>query len=452
MSYRPYLVADRPSALRVLRGALPDYSATGLGIMTHANVTETVRDFLRAFPSSAGYYDRHDSFEEDDESTYVDADGSLTSVGQRIRDRTTIICDSGAFQKDGVTYESYPELFDQYDSMGVDLGVINDVLNDSEATYAEARQALEVYESGTYDFELVGVAQGTDLESYLRSYRRLRTLGYEKLAIGGLLSKAGSRTGKFAQVSDTAFMRAVLEAIRDEFPRAWLFALGCHHPYRHHLFEKLGIAGADYKGWLFKYKSQFVDKEKARNWRFQELRSFLKQNIFPNGVGSPASRLLILQPSNTIMAAEDLRSIGSRTHGSYMGVVRRWRHDRPAVGNDVDVAFLTDSHGLLNETCLAPPRRTTSTSRIAGNYERRIRSEFASYLRYRKYDEILVAGNQQFRERCRPLKTITGLDTQCDTSVDFTEGRLGPQLSQLREWLHAESSATGSFTVSSQVK
>lgn len=452
MSFRPFLVADRPSAFRIIRGAMPDLAASGLGIMTHANVTENVAGFIRSFPSSGGFYPRNDSFEADDERYYVTETGELKDLGTRIQHQTTIICDSGAFQKEGTAFDSYEKLFRKYQKLGVDYGIINDQLNDSKGTLDEAHEAIDVYQTGQYQFDLVGVAQGKSVEEYLDCYDRLRELGYEKVGVGGLLSKTGNRSGKFAQVSDTTFMERVLREIRKENPESWLFALGCHHPSRHHLFDQLQLAGADYKGWLFKYQPQFIDQFKARKWRFQELRSFLKQNIFPRQVGSPASRLLILQLNNKSTSGKRLQAAQKRNYGPYMGVVRSWRHEKSAQTEDVDIVFVSERYGLIPGSCRLPPIQERNTSRIHSCQGQALRADIASYLRYRKYSEILVAGNTRHRERCLPIEVIERLESSSRTSIEYTSGTLGEQQSQLREWLQSEISANSTFEVSAQVQ
>lgn len=445
MSFRPFLVADRPSALRIIRGATPDLSANGLGIMTHANVTENVGGFIRNFPSSGGFYEPQDNFEADDETRYVTARGDLTQIGKRIRDRTTIICDSGAFQKEGVPFDDYIELFDRYEELGVDKGIINDELNDREGTIEEAREAISVYESGNWEFDLVGVAQGLTLNEYLACYEDLCNIGYDHIAIGGLLSKTGDRSGRFAQVSDSEFMESVLRAIREEYPSDWIFALGCHHPSRHALFEELELAGADYKGWLFKYNPQFVDTQKSREWRFQELRSFLRQNIFTQRVRDTTSQLLILPLPDKTIDAEPLQTAKNRFHGGYLSSYKKHYQS----SGTIDVVFISENYGILPSEYKIPAKMPTE-SRIVGDPEQIVRSELSNLLRYRKYDEVLVAGGKEYRELCRCLLTITELNSEGETTVRRLSGPFGNQLQQLIKWLGSTQKAAGEFTASAQ--
>lgn len=450
MTFRPFLVADRPSALRIIRGATPDLSPSGLGIMTHANITDNVAGFIQNFPSSGGFYERNDAFEVDDESRYLTADGNYTPCGQRIRDRTTIICDSGAFQKEGATIRDYDTLFDRYDELGVDYGIINDVLNDPKATYEEATEAYAKYDPDQRSFALVGVAQGQSLKEYLGSYEQMRELGYDHIAVGGLLSKQGERSGKFAQVSDTEFMKSVLTRLRTEYPSDWLFALGCHHPLRHHFFEELDLFGADYKGWLFKYKAQLTDTLEARKWRFRELRSFLRQNIFRRRVGQPAPRLLILPEPDVVDQFAEETTAWERYCGGYLSSFAKWRRETPNSEDLVDIAFVSDTYGLVPGDFQLPSYSSETSNRIAGDFEAMLRADFANLLRYRKYDHILIAGGKAHREQCRPIKTLTQLDSDAETDIDEVSGRFGTQLQQLVQWLNAVEQDSGNFVVSAQ--
>lgn len=451
MSFRPFLVADRPSALRIIRGAMPDLSATGLGIMTHANITDNVANFIREFPSSGGFYDYHDDFELDDESHYVGPNGEFTQTGGRIRDQSIIICDSGAFQKEGAKIGHYPTLFDRYDDLKVDYGIINDVLNDDEKTYEEAAEAIAAFNPDKRSFSLVGVAQGTSLSEYVRSYEQLRDLGYEHIAIGGLLSKSGNRSGKFAQISDTEFMKEILRTVRERYPDDWIFALGCHHPSRHQFFEDLDLYGADYKGWLFKYQSQFNDRLQDRHWRFQELRSFLRQNVFRQSVGDPSSRLLILPMPDDCSASSRSVSAWKRFQGGYCSTLRKWRQEVRPEDDDVDVMFISDSHGLVPDDYLLPSETVNNEERIIEPLNKSLRTDFAKLLRYRRYNQAFIAGGEQHRSRCRPLKTLVGLDSDATTEIIEVSGSFGEQLQQLRNWLNDTTDRSGEFVVSTHV-
>ena len=97
------------------------------------------------------------------------------------------ICDSGVFTKMGCMMD-YTDLFDIYKKMDVEYGIMIDFFNDKDKTIESAEVAMDKYNE-KYQFELVGVAQGNTIEEYLECYDGLKSLGFEKIAVGGLLKK-----------------------------------------------------------------------------------------------------------------------------------------------------------------------------------------------------------------------------------------------------------------------
>jgi len=171
-----------------------------------------------------------------------------------IAKRTIKMVDSGVFGKHGCDLD-YADLFEAYERMNADYGVMIDVLRDSAATVASARRALRAYSQRDYQFELVGVAQGNQCKDYLRCYRKLQNMGFSCIAIGGLLRKR-KNTVRYTYVRSQVLMDQVLRQVRAEFDPSWLFALGVFHPKRIPLFVEHGVWGSDYKGWLFNYEKK----------------------------------------------------------------------------------------------------------------------------------------------------------------------------------------------------
>jgi len=258
----PFFVADRPASLKILRG-IPFNKYDGpIGIMTHANTSENFQDFMRAFPC----HPSHKRSECDE-------------ICARLKKRVVKMCDSGVFSKNGCPVD-YPELFEIYERMQVDYGIIIDHLRSKTKTLKSARRALRVYESGDWTFKLVGVAQGISLKDYLECYERLKRLGYQHIAIGGLLKKRRN-TAHYSYVRGNGVLFNVLEAIRDRYPTDWLFALGCYHPDRHLRFQKLGLFGSDYKGWIFNYRPRKdLGERRARVSRYMQVRKSIAREIF----------------------------------------------------------------------------------------------------------------------------------------------------------------------------
>ena len=243
----PFFVADRPKSLDILAGLnLQAYPGVRIGIMAHANTTSRFRSMFREYPCHRPQAcpvigNRPCPYQENREACPHRA---------YILRHTVKMSDSGVFTREG-GHLSYEELFQRYEEMGVAYGIILDVFRDPQGTVKSARKALEAYHAGRFTFRLVGVAQGVGLDDYLWSYRKLRSLGYTHIAVGGLLRKV-EKSARYTQVNNETFMEEVLTRLREIYPEDWLFALGCLHPKRLALFQRLHIWG-DYKGWIFQY-------------------------------------------------------------------------------------------------------------------------------------------------------------------------------------------------------
>ena len=215
----PFFVVDRPMSLELLRYSEIDKQKGVYGLMAHANTSARFQNLFREFKG----------------------------------DNIIKAADSGVFTKDGCKLH-YEELFSIYERMGVDYGIMIDFLKNKDKTLESARIALEIYEKKDYPFKLVGVAQGNTLEEYLECYDELKRLGFNYIAIGGLLKK-NVNSARYVRVRDENFLRDVLREIRNDYKNDWLFLLGCYHPKRHRLFEEFNVFGGDYKGWILNYKT-----------------------------------------------------------------------------------------------------------------------------------------------------------------------------------------------------
>jgi len=243
----PFSVIDRPNHLRVLR-TLDLYGPDQIvhvGVMTHARLSPKMQRLVREFP--------------------CDGRGCVSVLGvpcpfrescercpyrAHIRRRMVWMCDSGAFARQGAP-GSYPHLFELYDRLCVDYGIIADVLWDSVATLESACQAMVAYLPYRERFSLVGVAQGETVEDYLGCYQALKAMGFRFIAVGGLLSKVPG-TARYAKVSREGLLWEVLGVIRASYPEDWLFALGTLHPERVAQLVRYRT-WADSKRWLFQY-------------------------------------------------------------------------------------------------------------------------------------------------------------------------------------------------------
>jgi hypothetical protein len=214
----PFFVVDRPISLQIIQGVKVPNDRK-IGLLAHANTSANFRRLFREYPS-ANVIKMCDS-----------------AIFHSNRDRTT-----------------YAELFSRYEEMGADYGVIMDVLRDPSNTLESAAEALKVYSKDQFSFELVGVAQGRNVEEFLTCYEGLVGMGYEHIAIGGLLHKHGDHA-PYHSVKDEGLLKDVLSEVRSKFNPSWLFVLGCLHPSRLALFTDLRVWG-DYKGWIFEYRTR----------------------------------------------------------------------------------------------------------------------------------------------------------------------------------------------------
>jgi len=106
-------------------------------------------------------------------------------------------------------------------------------------TIKSARKAISEYQSGDYSFALVGVAQGETTEEYFQCYEQLLSLGYDHIAVGGLLQKRSTR--RICAGGEATVVEDVLRGIRKKFDPDGFFPLGVLHPDRIELFKEVGV-------------------------------------------------------------------------------------------------------------------------------------------------------------------------------------------------------------------
>ena len=239
----PFFVVDRPISLEILKGYWSTRSGFCYGLMASVSPTSRFRELFAKFPC-----DECESCRSGNEPL-----GTSEPCQPRPCSREDVvnIGDSGIFGD--AERLSYQKLFERYEEMGVDYGIMVDYFLDAERTAESAAQAVEAYGSRPRKFRLVLVAQGNDLDEYLDCYSRLRELGDFPIAIGGMLRRKGN-SARYFHVYQPDFLNEVLRSIRQRFDPEWLFVLGVYHPNRHEFLASWGVKGADYKGWIFNYK------------------------------------------------------------------------------------------------------------------------------------------------------------------------------------------------------
>lgn len=258
----PFFVADRPASLLILKGIMLRHPDVKVGVMSHAFTSKNFWQMFSDYPYKLNllYEDQYFLNEED-------------ILAQNL----IKIADSGVFTRNGCTID-YNELFIRYNQLGVEFGVIIDILKDSNETVQSAMKGLRIYlrDKHKYHFKLIAVAQGKTMDEYLKCYEKLQQR-FEYVAIGGLLKKR-ENSARYVRVQDEQFMYDVLTVIKKDFSPEWLFPLGCYHPSRHKKFDEIGVWGSDYKGWIFNYKPK-IDSLKNLN---KNLTPFDLSNGFTN--------------------------------------------------------------------------------------------------------------------------------------------------------------------------
>lgn len=215
--YRPFCLADRPNHVRILQRAANQTG--GFGVLTQATVTDSVQELI------------------------ADLD-------------VPVVVDCGAFAQqdfDG----SLTDLFDTYERMNADYGLIPDEISERVATDDSVATAIRFWRRAhpRWSFEPVPVAQGDTPLDYANAYWDCYQMGADRIAIGGLLETEGNRSSGHATGSNELFN--IIQHIREHNPRiwreTWTFALGCDHLRRRPRFSSLGVQAADSNRWLFQY-------------------------------------------------------------------------------------------------------------------------------------------------------------------------------------------------------
>jgi hypothetical protein len=259
----PFFVADRPASLLILKGVFLKYPSIKVGIMTHAFTSKNMWQMFKNFPYNV---------------PLLYENKVLLKYDDLLAENLIKMTDSGVFSKNGCNIE-YEELYERYNRMGTNFGIMIDVFRDARETIKSAEMALRIYEKNQkkYKFKLVAVAQGNTLGEYLECYEKL-SRNFEFVAVGGLLKKL-ENSARFVRVRDEKFMYQVLSSIKKEFKPNWLFALGCYHPSRHKRFEEIGVWGSDYKGWIFNYKlkRQLIKSINEELFLFESKNGFKKE-------------------------------------------------------------------------------------------------------------------------------------------------------------------------------
>jgi len=232
---RIFFVADRPVSLEILKTFFVKVYNLNLpmefGLLTNPFVSRRFKELFKSFP-----FKTRVKYEKFLGLTYT------PEVDQIIHGSIVKFVDSGIFNASRLDYE---ELFRLYDHLNADFGAIKDYFRDYRKTIKSAERAIRTFRKGNYRFKLVGVLQGRNLEEYMESYRRMRDMGIEYLAIGGLLHKNGN--SNYMSLKDENLLVNIVRTIKRKQKDAWVFVFGSFGARRRRLLEDIGVWGADYK-------------------------------------------------------------------------------------------------------------------------------------------------------------------------------------------------------------
>ncbi|WP_298682383.1 peroxide stress protein YaaA [uncultured Methanomethylovorans sp.] len=424
----PFFVADRQASLRILRGLdVPD--GKKIGIMTHANTSDNFKNVVARFPCSENEYCEIIG-------TNCPCNKNIINCipGQQYARKIIKISDSGVFTKEGCMFDNYDQLFEQYDKMKVDYGIMIDYLKDKEETLRSAELALETYREEQRSFKLIGVAQGNSLDEYIECYKELKKLGFEHVAVGGLLEKRENSV-RYVRIRNESFLSEVLIKIREIDPDGWIFALGSYAPSRHYNFLETGVQGSDYKGWIFQYTKINENAKKgdleARNSRFEQVRSYISNNILAKKQSFGTwPKLMILPCSKRKMDAQYKIPAIDRYEGQYFRIIKKYISDFS--NNDgFDVAILSAKYGLLQPMDEIHDYDLKMNDSIAASLNESIIEKLASMNKEKQYKEVAINLGKSY------FKAIDGYDDIFGKNTELTifEGKIGERQQQMINWL-----------------
>ncbi len=220
--------------------------------------------------------------------------------------------DNGIFARIGMTTR---ELLAYAEGVTCDYLFAPDVFADPEATLERAEEAMREWKRSRYPFRLVGVAQGRPVEhwgveegkealarsvdDYVKCVWELVGLGYEHIAVGGLLRRRGD-SEKSRQVGagplrriDEPLMWGVLGRLRELETRGelvlppWLHVLGALNQDRLSRFTRLGVTSTDSKQWARAYTRYRDFKGASAAYRRGLRARFVREQYFQRQMPLP---------------------------------------------------------------------------------------------------------------------------------------------------------------------
>lgn len=430
-NFIPFFVVDRPASLRIIRG-IKLINGKKLGLMAHANTSDNFKNKFRQFPCTDKPY-----CEVIGKSCPYNRNLDLCLEGKKFLNQIVKISDSGVFTKDGCLFPSYSDLFNEYEKMGIDYGIMIDYLKDKEKTIASASLALSEYNRKKWSFNLIGVIQGESLKDYLECYVQMKGMGYKHIAVGGLLKKH-ENSARYVQVRDETFLWQVLKEIRKLDPDGWLFSLGCYAPSRHDRFLELDMFGSDYKGWIFQYKNKYPNAKRgnksAKISRFLQVRQFINNKVLDKPQVSVRPRsLLILPCSKTkINSNAEIEAINLYDGPFFKLLRKQFRENK--MGN-IDVNIISAKYGLINSHSKIHTYDHKMNQKRAKELNQKIVSDFSKIINNgHHYQNLFVNLGKKY------LVAFEGYEATIPKnkhlSIIVAEGKIGQRMKLMKDWIN----------------
>lgn len=171
----------------------------------------------------------------------------------RIPSEFPVLGDCGAYSYRGYYEPPYEtkEILEYYETLGFDIGVSIDhlILPEHEdmderkrrlaITEANAREFIKLHHEGNYTFKPSGIAQGWDVDTYVKSVKNLIEMGYQHISLGGLA------------FSPNEVIIEILESIAPILPEYMeVHLFGAARLESVNLFNRLGVTSFDSTSYL----------------------------------------------------------------------------------------------------------------------------------------------------------------------------------------------------------
>ena len=397
--------------------------------MTHANTFKPFKSDLAKFPC----FDLNNCGVVDGPCPY-NGDLKQCTKGKRLDESVIKICDSGVFQRKGCEIPSYKQLFQEYEDMGADFGIIMDVLKDKDKTLATAKEAIELYKQKKWAFDLIGVAQGNKTKEYIECYTALQDMGYEHIAIGGML-KRREKSARYVSVRDESLLIDILSAIRKIDKDGWIFALGCYAPGRHRIFLEHHVSGADYKGWIFQYEGRSSKRgnKKSQKKRFKAVRNFIEDKVLIwSQKHREGPRLLIVPCAKTKVKTMEKIQAYRLYNGPVYNMLRKYQINFS--NNDgLDIFILSAKYGLIEPTKrISYYDQKMNPSRV-DDLQADCNKKLAEIISKKPYSDIIVNLGKDYYPALS--LTLDAIESGTDPQLHKIEGTQGERLHQVKEWI-----------------